>query len=376
MIEQGLYFGLGFAVAGLLALGFLPVLWARAIRLTRQRLQVQIPVTMQEILADRDHLRADLAVERRALEQEMERVRAVQARAMADLGRRTVEVVNLTGELAQVRAAERAQDERLTALLRENVEHEAQRGALSLALHDAHEHFEQRLGELQTLQSAHRELQAGIEERRTTIAGLSTRAMGLEMTIQDASRAREAMERQWESSKQDLLRLTQECDRLAAALATYEAPRPAGGEQGELDQARARIAALEEELAVAGRAAQEAREREKGVHLQRSLRQEKARGAGQAEFGRLDGLETENATLRDALDAARRGTGDEAAGEGDAALRASIHDIGLAVARLTLAAKEAEQRFPPAMAALSVADAPKGGLPKSGLPKTSSLPAV
>ncbi|HEY8578608.1 MAG TPA: hypothetical protein VIL72_01885, partial [Beijerinckiaceae bacterium] len=69
MIEQLMIFALGFLSAGLLSLLFLPAFWRRAMRLSRRRLEMQMPLSMDEIVAERDQLRAEFAAERRRLEQ-------------------------------------------------------------------------------------------------------------------------------------------------------------------------------------------------------------------------------------------------------------------------------------------------------------------
>jgi len=196
VIEQGIYFGLGCVVAGLLALMFMPVLWARALRLTRQRLQAQIPVSMQEILADRDHLRAEFAVERRKLEQAMERVRDSKAQDMAELGRRAVLNDALRDRVTALEAVGQAQRQAIAELERDASEHDGQRGALQIALHDAFASLEEHHARFDTLRRDHETLESLAEEQRTTVAGLNTRAMGLEMTIEDAGRARATLERQ------------------------------------------------------------------------------------------------------------------------------------------------------------------------------------
>ena len=105
----------------------------------------------------------------------------------------------------------------------------------------------------------------------------------------------------------------------------------------DLADARDRIRRLEADLQAA---VQEAKEREKGLHLQRSLRAERARVDGRAGVEKVETLQAEVAALRGALAAARQGERGAASGEdptGDAALRASIHEIGLAVARMATA---------------------------------------
>jgi len=68
VIEPALYFLLGFLSSGLLALIIAPAIWGRAVRLTRRRIEASQPLTLAEIRADRDQLRADFAVTSRRLE--------------------------------------------------------------------------------------------------------------------------------------------------------------------------------------------------------------------------------------------------------------------------------------------------------------------
>ena len=357
MIEQGIYFGLGCVVAGLLALFFMPVLWARALRLTRQRLQAQIPVSMQEILADRDHLRAEFAVERRKLEQAMERVGDGKAADMAELGRRAVLTDTLVDRVAALEAIEKGQSLTILGLEGEARAHDGQRGALQVALHDAHAGLDDHLRRFDALRGDHEALEELAEERRTTVAGLHTRTMGLEMTIEDLERAGAALERQLNASKQNAQLLLEERDHLLSQTAAMQdthdnlRKRLAGEAaqatslaqvnltlRGDLEKAQVRVRLLEAEI---GAAVHEAKEREKTIYLQSSLQAERARGDGRAGLEKLEALRAENAGLRGALEAARRLTGNATAvlvserGEDDAALRVSIHELGLAVASMT-----------------------------------------
>ncbi len=59
MIELIMYFGIGFLTASLLALVSIPLVHTRAVRLTMRRVQAGIPLSMAEIQADKDHLRAE-----------------------------------------------------------------------------------------------------------------------------------------------------------------------------------------------------------------------------------------------------------------------------------------------------------------------------
>lgn len=92
---------LGFLSASLLALAALPALSRRADRLARRRAEAAFPLSLAEIAADRDHLRAELAVRERALEQKAESGFAAKAGAMSEIGRRDMTIGRLETDLGE-----------------------------------------------------------------------------------------------------------------------------------------------------------------------------------------------------------------------------------------------------------------------------------
>ncbi|MGL4637589.1 MAG: hypothetical protein ACRCWF_16515 [Beijerinckiaceae bacterium] len=99
MIEQSLYFSLGFLVAALLAMAILPAFWRRAYRLTRREIETTLPLSPQEIAAERDQLRAKFAVERRQLEQKVEATLASRQLEMKATGNKTIAIADLENTL-------------------------------------------------------------------------------------------------------------------------------------------------------------------------------------------------------------------------------------------------------------------------------------
>ena len=76
MVEPIMYFGIGFLVAALLALMFVPLVHNRAVRLTVRRLEAATPLSIAEIRADKDQLRAEFAMSTRRLEMSVEQMKA------------------------------------------------------------------------------------------------------------------------------------------------------------------------------------------------------------------------------------------------------------------------------------------------------------
>src|SRR5215210_5937787 len=92
-------FALGFLTAALFALVILPALNARAERLARRRVEAQFPLSISELTAEKDHLRAEFAVLQRRLERKAEEALANKHQDMEELGRRAVRIEALENEL-------------------------------------------------------------------------------------------------------------------------------------------------------------------------------------------------------------------------------------------------------------------------------------
>jgi chromosome segregation ATPase len=105
MIEPIMYVGIGFLVAGLLVIGLIPMVHARAVRLTQRRLEALTPMSMAEIQADKDQLRAEFAMSTRRLEMSVEQMKAKTTSQMAEIGKKSEAVGRLKLELGEKTAA-------------------------------------------------------------------------------------------------------------------------------------------------------------------------------------------------------------------------------------------------------------------------------
>src|SRR6201982_1428523 len=116
MIEPIMYFGLGFLAATLLALIIMPFVHGRAERLTTRRLEAAIPVSMAEIQADKDQLRAEFAMSTRRLEMSVDQLKAKSTSQLAELGKKSDAINRLKLELGEKTAAIFALEAREKAL--------------------------------------------------------------------------------------------------------------------------------------------------------------------------------------------------------------------------------------------------------------------
>jgi chromosome segregation ATPase len=105
MIEPIMFFGIGFLVASLLGLVLVPLVHNRAVRLTMKRLEAATPLSMAEIQADKDQLRAEFAMSTRRLELSVEQMKAKTTSQLAELGKKTDAINRLKSELGEKTAA-------------------------------------------------------------------------------------------------------------------------------------------------------------------------------------------------------------------------------------------------------------------------------
>src|SRR5215475_6445906 len=121
MVEPIMYLAIGFLVASLLGLVLIPLVHNRAVRLTVKRLEAATPVSMAEIQADKDQLRAEFAMSTRRLEMSVEQLRTKTTSQLAELGKKTDAINRLKVELGEKTAtifALEARDKNLREQLR------------------------------------------------------------------------------------------------------------------------------------------------------------------------------------------------------------------------------------------------------------------
>jgi DNA repair exonuclease SbcCD ATPase subunit len=368
VIEQLMIFSLGFLLAGLLALLFLPAVWRRALRLSASRLERRLPLSLAEIAAERDRLRAEFATEHRRIEQSAEALADSRARDRAEIGRQATRAAELALALdgRQKRVAELEAD--LARLRREADESAGIAAATEKELHDAlaltHRRFDQ-------LAETGRRLRAAAdlaEERRVLIASLETRLESLEIRLEETGREL-AVARDVAVDKTSIADLAeQERKTMAKSLAAVTRRRETA--QKTIDDLRIRLKEQEKIAREAQRArtrlAAEAAAQARSLEvLRENPGQAGSRSGGKRQDARRlanqqRALEAERDLLAGALEVARSeaeslqerlARAQAPDPEGDAELRRAISELGADVLRLTRAlAQQPHDRQPPAIA--------------------------
>src|SRR6476660_4446984 len=104
MIEPIMYLAIGFLVSMLFGLMIVPLVHNRAVRLTTRRLEAATPLSMAEIQADKDQLRAEFAMSARRLEMSVDQLKSKSTSQLAELGKKTDAINRMKLELGEKNA--------------------------------------------------------------------------------------------------------------------------------------------------------------------------------------------------------------------------------------------------------------------------------
>jgi chromosome segregation ATPase len=101
MVEPIMYLAIGFLVSMLFGLMILPLVHNRAVRLTTRRMEAATPLSMAEIQADKDQLRAEFAMSARRLEMSVDELRNRATSQFAELGKKSDAINRMKHELSE-----------------------------------------------------------------------------------------------------------------------------------------------------------------------------------------------------------------------------------------------------------------------------------
>ncbi|MBX9759431.1 MAG: hypothetical protein K2Y29_11715, partial [Beijerinckiaceae bacterium] len=313
-------FALGVLSAGLLTLLFLPAIWRRAQRLSRRRLEQSLPLSMAEVAAERDQLRAEFAIERRRIEQANEALVETRARDLSELGRRGARLAALAGEVETLGARARTLEASLASAERRAGEAEGVLFALEKEVQDSSALAHRRMEDSVALQRGILAASDLAETRRAQVASLETQAEGLQAELEASRRelaqtqlrlsekasAAELFAKERDFTRNDLASVSQRRDALQKEAETLNARlTQLEVELREAQRARARMA---NEIADQARAIEAAKSAEQDLRAQSaeavSANREEARRSAE----RAQELRAERDALQGALEAARRET--------------------------------------------------------------------
>ena len=223
MIEPVMYFGIGFLVAALLGLLFVPLVHNRAVRLTMRRLEAATPLSIAEIRADKDQLRAEFAMSTRRLEMSVAQMKTKTTSQLAELGKKSDAINQLKKELGEKTAtifAIEARDKTQREQLR-TTEEEFQ--LKNSALREVERTLADKEAELVKLVAELGEHSIASDSQRVELAALRTQVEAMKVGVADYERTVKDVE----------LRLNRERSDAEATAAELAAAREKLGSLGE-----------------------------------------------------------------------------------------------------------------------------------------------
>jgi chromosome segregation ATPase len=188
MIEPIMYLAIGFLVSMLFGLMIVPLVHNRAVRLTTKRMEAATPLSMAEIQADKDQLRAEFAMSARRLEMSVEQLKNKTTSQLAELGKKTdainrmkVELGEKNATIFQLEAREKAVKEQLRAT-------EEEFAAKTESLRSAEQALSAKQADLTKLNADFNDRSVMAETRQLELVAVRTQIEELKSRVTDAEK--------------------------------------------------------------------------------------------------------------------------------------------------------------------------------------------
>jgi chromosome segregation ATPase len=188
MVEPIMYLAIGFLVSMLFGLMIVPLVHNRAVRLTTRRLEAATPLSMAEIQADKDQLRAEFAMSARRLEMSVDQLKNKTTSQLAELGKKSDAINRMKLELGEknatifaLEAREKAGKEQLRAT-------EEEFAAKTEALRTAERALTDKQGELAKINSELSDRSMMAESRQVELVAVRAQIDALKNRVGDAEK--------------------------------------------------------------------------------------------------------------------------------------------------------------------------------------------
>ncbi len=195
MIQSILFFLLGFLCAGFLALMVAPAIWRRAVALTRRRIEASVPLSVNEIQADKDRMRAEFAMSTRRLEMSIKGFREKAANQIVEINKNRDELRRLAEERNEKNEALTRLETNASELRAELRRREEQLQQLNYKLIDAEKAIEQRALEVEKMGRMYDEASFSSSSRQIELVARETEVERLSTDVSELREQRKEAER-------------------------------------------------------------------------------------------------------------------------------------------------------------------------------------
>jgi chromosome segregation ATPase len=234
MIEPIMYLAIGFLVSMLFGLMIVPLVHNRAVRLTTRRMEAATPLSMAEIQADKDQLRAEFAMSARRLEMSVDQLKNKTTSQLAELGKKSDAINRMKLELGEKNATIFALEAREKAVKEQLRATEEEFAAKTEALRGAEQALTDKQSELAKINHELSDRSMMAESRQVELVAVRTQIDELKNRVGDAEKDFAATQ----------ARLTQERSESEAA------SRELGDARGRVENLSQRVTDLDRQLIV------------------------------------------------------------------------------------------------------------------------------
>ena len=188
MIEPIMYLAIGFLVSMLCGLMIVPLVHNRAVRLTTRRLEAATPLSMAEIQADKDQLRAEFAMSARRLEMSVEQLKNRTTSQLAELGKKTDAINRMKIELGEKNATIFSLEAREKAVKEQLRATEEEFAAKTESLRQAEQALTDKQGELTKLNGELNDRSMVADSRQVELVAVRAQIEELRSRVSDAEK--------------------------------------------------------------------------------------------------------------------------------------------------------------------------------------------
>jgi chromosome segregation ATPase len=188
MIEPIMYLAIGFLLSMLFGLMIVPLVHNRAVRLTTRRLEAATPLSMAEIQADKDQLRAEFAMSARRLEMSVDQLKNKTTSQLAELGKKSDAINRMKLELGEKNATIFALEAREKAMKDQLRATEEEFTAKTEALRQAEQALNTKQSELAKINTELSDRSMMAESRQVELLAVRAQIDALKGRVDDAEK--------------------------------------------------------------------------------------------------------------------------------------------------------------------------------------------
>src|ERR1700722_4023134 len=188
MVEPIMYLAIGFLVSMLFGLMIVPLVHNRAVRLTTRRIEAATPLSMAEIQADKDQLRAEFAMSARRLEMSVDQLKNKTTSQLAELGKKSDAINRMKIELGEKNAAIFAMEAREKAVKEQLRATEEELAAKTEALRGAEKALTDKQSELAKINHELSDRSMMAESRQVELVAVRAQIDELKNRVGDAEK--------------------------------------------------------------------------------------------------------------------------------------------------------------------------------------------